>query len=347
MLELSIAIRIGSPQSTLELVRRTIESFQKCLPSTRYQFVLSLDPQIPEIIKTYIQRKTEEHPLQFSILPEATVYWSEFINESIKKSSDSDYFLIAHDDVEMLTPNFLTKVVDLLRPFHQTCGWIAFDDLGYLNSHWSPPSRAGFFSDFIYEQAWDKRTMFQFHNLPAHWWKGNRWKANFYFYQYQAIRKLRLPLKPLSYPLFPLREDFVNLLDIPLKPVKCHAPYNQCTLIKTSVLKQIGDSEHWETFHGLLVDEDWGLRALEKGFRNIWLPSIQYLHVREHVPGGGDRSQDQIVRDASRVHKLFKKKWGFASVPTIADLKEIQSNYGNTLIPWSIDRRSFEWDYME
>ena len=75
-LELSIAIRIGSPHSTLELVKQTIESFQECLPTTNYRFVLSTDPQIPRNIKDYIQHKSLEKPLLFLLLPEERVYLS-------------------------------------------------------------------------------------------------------------------------------------------------------------------------------------------------------------------------------------------------------------------------------
>ena len=346
-MELSIAIRIGSPHSTLELVRQTIESFQECLPSTNYRFVVSIDPQIPSNIKDYIQHKSLEKPLSFLLLPEEKVYWSEFVNEAIRKSEDAEYFLIAHDDIQMLTPHFLSLVKKSVDSFKDSCGWITFDDVGYLNSHWSPPSRPGYFFDFIHEKAWPKRSMFQFHNLPPQWWKGNRWKADFYFYQYQVIRKLRLPLKPLAYPVFPLEKELTHLLDIPQKPVKCHAPFNQCSLIKTSTLRKIGYCENWQTFHGLLVDEDWGLRALAQKKPNIWLPSIQYLHVRKDVPGGGDRAQEQIIADQARVRNLFKIKWGFDSVPEKNGLEEIRRNFRNTLIPWSINRRSYEWDYMD
>ena len=346
-LELSIAIRIGSPHSTLELVKQTIESFQECLPTTNYKFVLSTDPQIPRNIKDYIQYKSLEKPLLFLLLPEERVYWSEFVNEAIRKSEDAEYFLIAHDDIQMLTPDFLSLVKKALGKFEHSCGWIAFDDVGYLNSHWSTPSRPGYFVDFMNEDAWSKRSMFQFHNLPPQWWKGKRWKADFYFFQYQLIRKLKLPFTPLSYPVFPMGEELRNLLDIPQKPVKCHAPFNQCSLIKTSTLKEIGFCENWETFHGLLVDEDWGLRALEKQKPNIWLPSIQYLHVRKDVPGGGDRAQEQITVDQERVHNLFKTKWGFDSVPSKDGLEEVKKNFGSTLIPWSVNRRSYEGDYIE
>ncbi len=345
--ELSIAIRIGSPHSTLDLVKQTIESFQECLPATTYRFVLSTDPQIPSDIKDYIQQKSLEKPLSFLLLPEERVYWSEFVNEAIRQSVDSEYFLIAHDDIQMLTRNFLFLVKKSLGGFEDSCGWIAFDDVGYLNSHWSPPSRPGYFFDFMNEKAWSKRSMFQFHNLPPEWWKGNRWKSDFYYFQYQLIRKLKLPFKPLSHPVLPLGEELTHLLDMPQKPVKCHAPFNQCSLIKTSTLKKIGTCENWQTFHALLVDEDWGLRALEKQMPNIWLPSIQYLHVRKDVPGGGDRAQEQITVDQARVLNLFKLKWGFDSIPSKDSLEEIKGNFGNTLIPWSINRRSYEWDYME
>jgi len=56
-MDLAIAIRIGSPQSTLSLVKTTIESFQNNVGDCSYRFILSLDPKIPQEVKEYIYQK--------------------------------------------------------------------------------------------------------------------------------------------------------------------------------------------------------------------------------------------------------------------------------------------------
>ncbi len=118
-------------------------------------------------------------------------------------------------------------------------------------------------------------------------------------------------------------------------------------MIKISVLKEIGPCENWQTYHALLVDEDWGLRALQLKYWNIWISQIEYLHHRPAV--GGDRAQYQIKSDVKRVHGLFEKKWGFHDSPTgeKGKLEWIKSQYKNTFIPWSINRNSYDWDYIK
>jgi hypothetical protein len=108
-------------------------------------------------------------------------------------------------------------------------------------------------------------------------------------------------------------------------------------------LEKIGKCENWETYNALLVDEDWGLRALQLGLNNVWIPDIEYVHYR---PGGGTRSGKQIAKDQKRVHKLFFEKWGFHLVEGVEELDFIKEKYKNTNIPWSIDRNSYEWDYI-
>ncbi|GAI52407.1 unnamed protein product, partial [marine sediment metagenome] len=129
----------------------------------------------------------------------------------------------------------------------------------------------------------------------------------------------------------------------PNAPVKCHAPFNHFVLIEMDKLKRIGECENWQTHNALLVDEDWGLRALELGLHNVWVPDIEYIHYRLR---GGSRSSEQIAEYSERVHKLFFEKWGFDSEGRVEELDFIKEKYKNTNIPWSIDRKSYDWDYI-
>jgi hypothetical protein len=110
-----------------------------------------------------------------------------------------------------------------------------------------------------------------------------------------------------------------------------------------SKLKKIGRCVNWECYAPLLIEEDWGLRALQLCLNNIWIPDIAYSHYR---PGGGSRASPLIAREGERIQKLFFEKWGFHPGRGGEELKTVREKYKNTYIPWSIDRRSYEWEYI-
>ena len=113
-MDIAIAIRIGSPESTLKLVRDSIESIQSNIGKCSYRFILSPDPSIPKDIKDYLATKKETNPNNFEIFDEENIYWADFINRAIQSAKDSEYLLIAHDDVILITPNFFPEVKKIL-----------------------------------------------------------------------------------------------------------------------------------------------------------------------------------------------------------------------------------------
>jgi SAM-dependent methyltransferase len=343
--DLAIAIRIGSTQSSLFLVKQTIESIEKNIGQCSYRFILSLDPTIPKEVKDYILKKQKESPERFEVFPEKTLYWAEFINEAIRSAQDCEYFIKAHDDIKLLTSDFFSKVKEILSNIQEPIAWVSFTEVGYLYGHWSPPTRPGFYKDYLEKNAWERRKMFQFHRLPENWWKPPWWKWWLYILQQRVIVKILPQFQIFKYPEVRLNKKYQELLDFPFGPVKCHAPWNTFVLIKTSVLNEIGPCENWQTYNALLVDEDWGLRALKLKYWNVWIPSINYLHLRPAV--GGDRSQYQIQKDAKRVHELFFKKWGFHLPPTKEELRQIELKHKDNFIPWSIGRDSYDWEHLK
>jgi hypothetical protein len=217
---------------------------------------------------------------------------------------------------------------------------VSFTDKDYLNGHFAPPVREGWHSDFLFENAWNRKKMFQFHSLPDNWWKPPSFKYRVYLIE-RTIRN-RLSLEPAAFPTRP-REYYADLpYDFPSAPVKCHAPFSHFVLIEMGKLEKIGKCENWSPLP-LLVDEDLGLRALELGLNNIWIPDIEYVHCRP--PSGGTRGSIEMVREKKRVHKLFFEKWGFLG-GKVEELDFIKKKYKNTNIPWSVDRRSYDWDYI-
>lgn len=172
-MSVAIAIKIGSPHSTLNLVTTTINSIMTNIGTDEYKLVISLSPFIDEPIKSYIYALKRDNSELIDLLPEekSNPYWADVINEAIDRSRDCKYFIKSHDDIELLTPNFLAKVEDVLRNISEPVGWVSFTDKDYLNGHWSPPVREGWHRDYLFEDGWDRRKLFQFHSLPDNWWK--------------------------------------------------------------------------------------------------------------------------------------------------------------------------------
>lgn len=340
-MSVAIAIEIGSPNSQLNLVRTTINSIMANIGTDKYKLIIAVAPYIDKQIKNYIYALKRDNDELIDLMPEENYYWADFINEAIDRSKEYTYFIKSHDDIELLTPNFLSKVEDTLRDISEPVGWVSFTDKDYLNGHWAPPVREGWHKDTLFEDAWNRKKLFQFHSLPENWWKPPLF--TYLGYLAESAVRCRLHLKPRPMPVRS-REYYANLpYDFPNAPVKCHAPFNHFVLIEMDKLRKMGECENWKTYNALLVDEDWGLRALKLGLNNVWIPDIDYVHYRL---GGGTRSGNQIVKDQERVHKLFFEKWGFHAAGRVEERDFIKEKYKNTNIPWSIDRNSYDWDYI-
>jgi hypothetical protein len=340
-MSVAIAIEVGSPSSRLPLVQRTFESITENIGTDDFVFIVAIAPGVPVKINDYIINfnKTSKNII---FLPSENYYWADFINYAIDLSQDYEFFIKAHDDIELITPNFFQRVQSEIQKLSEPLGWINFTDIDYLNGHWAPSTRPGFHSDYLFENGWQKNRLFQFHSLPENWIQPP--------FRIDPLYGIRNGIQSICCPSqieIPSKtRKYYELLpyDFPGKPVKCHAPFNHFVMIQRKQLELIGKCENWRTYNALLVDEDWGLRALQLGLFNIWIPQIEYIHTRI---GGGTRSWNQITKDQMRVHELFFNKWGFHSEGKKDEMEMIRTKYKNTNIPWSINKRSYEWEYVQ
>jgi len=342
-MSVAIAIEIGSPKSTLALVKTTISSLMINIGTSQYKLIIAMAPYRDEEIKNYVYALKRDKSELVDLMPEENYDWADFINNAIDRSRDYKYLIESHDDIELLTPNFLPKVENALAKIGEPAGWVSFTDKDYLNGHWAPSTRAGYHTDCLFENASKRRKLFQFHSLPDNWWRPPLFAYG--FYTVERIVRSRLGLQPRSLPVCP-REYYANLpYDFPRAPVKCHAPYNHFVLIEMDKLREIGKCENWKTPLSLLVDVDWGLRALQLGLNNVWLPDIEYVHCR--MASGTNRASNQIARERDRLINLFLEKWGFHPQGRVEEVDFVKRKYKNTNILWSIDRRSYDWDYIK
>jgi len=312
-MSITIAMIVGSVESTKFLVKRSVETIIANLGTEDYLLVIGITPIIhPEIISMLIDfaQKSESRII---VTGECCETYATFANHVIQTyARKSKWFLLSHDDIELTTKKFLPKVEKELKNKKEDVGWIGFTDIDYLNGHWAPPTRPGYFTDFLDEGSWEDRTMFQFHRLRKMW-----------------------PKKCKSYTHL----DY----DFPKKSVKCHAPYSHFVLIETEKLLSIGLCENWSPV-SLLIDEDWGLRALQKNLVNIWMPDINYLHCRKD----GTRAAPLISKYSIKCATSFYNKWGFVmKFPgRHKAMRYAVKVYSHTNIPFSVGRRSYEWEYL-
>ncbi len=131
-----------------------------------------------------------------------------------------------------------------------------------------------------------------------------------------------------------------NIL-LPTAPIFCHAPYSHLNLISSTSLEIIGEFPDW-TEYTILLDEDQGLRALEKDLPNIWIPSISYIH-----PLRAPNRKFNGLRYESEAHVSFKQRWGMSDKPySEHDIEYSLDTYGD-LFNWSVGKNSYDWSYVE
>ena len=272
MKDIAIAIEVGSPNSTVELVKRTFESIRNNIGLCDWKVFISIGLNIPHEVGIFVKSFVSRNNDHFEIFQEDEVSWANFINQAIELSEDYKYFIKSHDDIELITSNFYLEVTSALKKINKPVGWVSFTDIGWKYGDFGTPTRPGYYKDYMNRTHWLKRQVFQFHLFPEYWTRN--------IYPIHIFHKIRAKINILfgysapDYPK-PIKRIKRFKVDLPSAPVKCHAPYNHFVLIERSVLDKIGKCEDWGTKMPVLLDEDWGLRALELGFPNIWISDIE------------------------------------------------------------------------
>ena len=278
-----ISMMVGSKLSTRELIKNSIESITQNIGVSDYLLVIGVASHIHDLFIYLVLQFSNERII---VINHHCDTFAMFTNHVIQNySTNSKWFIVAHDDIELKTKNFISTVEKMLD-LKENIGWVSFTDDDYLNGNWAPPTRPGYHLDFLTGNAWSERRVFQFHRLKNGW-------------------------------LDSLHENLDY--DFPIAPVKCHAPFSHFIMIETEKLKQIGYCENWSVV-SLLIDEDWGLSAMKEGLANIWIPSIVYTHCRN----GSTRAHPIIKKEGEKVDGLFHKKWEFNHNPKRRELKRIK-----------------------
>jgi GT2 family glycosyltransferase len=212
--------------------------------------------------------------------------------------------MICHDDIIINTNNFWKTTIDLLSNKNDKIGWITYTNDHYY--HFMGKSVSNSVREgFALDR--DNKCIFECHRFT----------------------EPRINAKN------------IHLLDLPQKPVRCHGVFSHVMIIRSDALNDIGPCEDWSKYT-LLIDEDWSLRALQKNYFNVWLPSISYTHPNPY----NARRRVRDLRFEIFVHKQFRQKWGFEEPYTDEIVELVKKKYSNTNIPWSIGRKTYDWDYL-
>lgn len=160
-----ISMLVGSKFSNWALVKNSIETIRKNIGISDYLLVIGVARYISEVL-FYRIKALVNLDKRIIVIEEHCETFATFTNHVIQNYSiNSKWFIVAHDDIKLKTKNFIPTVEETLSSLKEDIGWISFTDDDYLNGNWAPSTRPGYHIDFLNENAWGKRKMFQFHNL--------------------------------------------------------------------------------------------------------------------------------------------------------------------------------------
>jgi hypothetical protein len=313
-----VGMMVGSRKAEASLVRDSIRTIIKNI-GDGVLIAVAVASYVPQDIASVVEREAKENPGKLLLFPKYEGSYARFANTVIGMSRDFAWTIFSHDDIRLLSPNLVPQVEKCVQGKKDPVGWISFLDMDYLTpTSWAPSVREGFHKDAVRENAWSRRKTHQFHQLAEHWWNAAS----------TAEQVAKMPF------------------DFPKKPVRCYGPFSHFIMIESEKLRRdIKLCEDWSPV-SLLIDEDWGLTAMKEGLYNIWIPQLQYFHVR---PVTGTRANGLIQQYGPFVHKQFAAKWGFShkAIYNPVELKTIRQRFARTKIPWAMDKRTYEWDYVQ
>jgi len=314
-----VGMMVGSSRSTVPLVRDSIRTILANIGDPDMVIAVAVTPYVQKGLEQTVEQLAQEYPGKMLLFPDYVGNYAHFANLVIDMSREFKWTIFSHDDIRLQSPGLVPQVEKALSGKKDPVGWISFLDTDYLTpTSWAPSVREGFHIDALRERAWSRHKTHQFHTLPENWWNPQN-----------------TPQQMASFPY-----------DIPNKPVRVHGPFSHFIMMESDKLrKTIQHCEDWSPV-SLLIDEDWGLTALRKGLYNIWIPSLKYIHIR---PTTGTRAKRLIQQHGPFVHQRFREKWGFShkSLYNLFEIKDIRKRFGRTNVCWSMNKRTYEWDYVQ
>jgi GT2 family glycosyltransferase len=302
--ELAIFINSAGPNVNFKNVEDTLLSMKNNIGIKDFGIYYAVDSVTNEIKIHDIIKRLEIQENLLKFVP-TNDSWAYNFNKFYDDNKDkAKYFLYSHDDLEIKTENFFIKAKKEIEETEEKVGWVTFTSDGYYSQLQKPIS--------------------------------NSVREGF------SLDRFQYP-KVFECHKFVNEEFSLEKLEYPKVTVKCHAPFPHLVMVSNESLKDIGYCSDW-SLYTLLIDEDWGMEALKKGYNNLWIPDIIYTHpLRPH------ERKLQGLRFESEVHKKFYEKWewNFAN-GNYSDqfIDYICKKFQDTNIPLTRGKNSYDWQYL-
>lgn len=316
-LDLIVFIKCSGANVREDNLTDTIVSFAKKNIGCNYGFYITVDPHMEMCVNKIFRDQQYKDILNHRALLELKVSqksWAIDFNEFFDKyQNKTKWILISHDDVEYITDNYFTKIMDSIRGHEEKIGWITSTSAYYYEEEGKVITDT--FRVTGYEDYDNWGAMFQLHKM-AH--------------LKQAAPKVVT--------------KNLHLIDMPSSPVKVHGIMSAIMLVSVESLRKIGYCEDW-TNYTMLIDEDWSLEALKNKLWNVWVPDVFHRHPLRRLLRP---THNKWQREAERG---FLEKWGYGMGKVergmTISINELREQFAGTNIPWSTYRKSYDWESLD
>ena len=256
MNDLAIYINAAGPNTILEKLVKTIDSYKSTLKDTGTSYKICLHTDNREMgqsaVEIYDDDLLDVFITDRSFATNYEIFFDEYKN-------DFEYILISHDDLIITTPDWFNHTKKSIGNRLPDTAWITFTSTGYREFCQIPMSnsvREGFAID---------RELYPYLFECHHYNRGDKFT-----------------------------DDNKHLLDYPNGPVKVHGIFPHIMLISSKNMEVVGPCSDWSEYT-LLIDEDWSLTALKNNFINVWVPDVHYQHPLQYPRKmDGIRYQQQV-----------------------------------------------------
>ena len=311
MKDLVVFIKCAGPNVREDNLHDTITSFVDKNKDCDFGFYLVVDSKMKAATEKILSDDLNRYCLSIKVSERS---WAKDFNDFFDEYKDkTKWILISHDDVEYVTDDYFTKIMSQIKGHESDIGWITSTSDYYYSDEGrvvTDTFRAGFYQDM------------------------SNWGAMFQLHKMSHLKNA---------PDFLVKSN-LYALDYPDRPVKVHGIMSAVMLVSVESLQKIGKCEDW-TNYTMLIDEDWSLEALRNNLHNVWVPDVHHKHpLRRSLRPTNNKWEEEA-------HRGFTEKWGFDvggyENGLSITVDELREKYGDTNIPWSTYRKSYEWEYLD
>ena len=333
------SIKIGGPSQNYLILLKNIESIFSKIHTKNFQILISYETNNEKMV-SYIEGLKNSKIIKNKV---ENFSWYNWMRKSSEYAKNFDYLYLMHDDIFFLTNNFDQIIHDTVKNSNEI-GIINLKDMLYEDGYYKSQFRFGFYIDTIYDDAWRKGLLGEFHKQKPYWQdKNSRFKKILSFLN---LNKFKTFKKLASIYNFDKQK-----IILPTSVIKIHGGWNDLMIFKKDNLNLFNKICDFQIPYGLDSDEDIILESLKMGLKNIFIPNVSYKSNYE-FNFTTTRSFELHSADKDKCKKIFIDKWGF-EIPIKLDLKEKISTikkakrlHGKEIV-WTSDLYSYDYQLFD